>query len=90
MGAWVSMLGNMQTPELRLFLRFVTGASICLSPKIIVTFNSAVLTDWNAAHICDFIIELPITYMNYDDFNNDFETILSSTEDEFCRRMDSM
>ena len=39
-GYLVSMLENMQTPELRLFLRFVTGASICLAQKITVTFHN--------------------------------------------------
>ena len=64
-GYLVSMLGNMQTPE----LRFVTCASVCLAQKIVVTFNNIDgLARRPIVHTCDFTIELPITYMNYDDF----------------------
>ena len=63
------MLGNMQTAELKLFLQFVTGSSVCIAPKITVTFNSVDgLARHPIAHTCDFTIELPITYVNYDDF----------------------
>ena len=33
-----TMIGNMQVGELSLFLRFVTGASICIVPEIRVEF----------------------------------------------------
>ncbi len=33
------MIGNMKVNELSLFLRFVTGASVCIVPTIKVEFN---------------------------------------------------
>ena len=35
-----TMIGNQQVRELILFLRFVTGASACIVPKIKVEFNA--------------------------------------------------
>ena len=37
---YLTMVGNMQVNELSLFLRFITGASVCIVPKIKVEFNT--------------------------------------------------
>ncbi len=40
------MIGNMKVNELSLFLRFVTGASVCIVPTIKVEFNGLIV-DWD-------------------------------------------
>ena len=86
-----TMIGNMQPSELRLFLRFVTGASVCISSKIRVTFNNLVgLGRRPIAHTCDSSLELSTSYANYEDFYSDFKVILSATKNEFSWRMDAI
>lgn len=86
-----TMLGNMPLEGLRLFLRFVTGASVCVAPKITVTFNNlSGLARRPIAHTCNYLLELPTSYVNYDDFATEFKAILSSTENEFVWRMDAV
>lgn len=86
-----TMIGNMQGQELRAFLRFVTGASVCIAPKIKIAFNNlSGLGRRPIAHTCDFLLELPLSYVNYEDFCSDFKAILLSTELEFAWRMDSV
>lgn len=90
-GYLTTMIGNMQPPELRLFLRFVTGASVCIAPKIEITFNNlSGLARRPIAHTCDFNLELPTAYINYEDFYGDFKVILTSTSEEFWWRMDAL
>ena len=36
-----SLIGNMGTNDLRIFLRFTTGSSVCIADKITVAFNSS-------------------------------------------------
>ena len=89
-GYLISMVGNMQIPELKLFLRFVTGCGVCIDSKIKVTFNSLNgLARRPIAHTCDFNLELPTTYINFDDFYGEFRCILNSTKEEFSWRIDS-
>ena len=90
-GYLVSMVGNIQLPELKLFLRFVTGCSVCIGSKIKVTFNSlSGLGRRPIAHTCDCTLELPTSYVNYDDFNAEFKCILSSTDEEFAWCIDAL
>ena len=85
------MIGNMHPQELWLFLRFVTGASVCIAPKIEVTFNNlSGLARRPIAHTCDFNLELPTAYVNYEDFYGEFKAILTSTSEEFSWRMDAL
>ena len=85
------MLGNMRSSELKLFLRFVTGSRVCITSKIVVTFNNMTgLGCRPIAHTCDATIELPISYANYDDFLSDFKAILNSTEEELSWEMDCL
>ncbi len=86
-----TMLGNMPVESLRLFLRFVTGASVLITSKITVTFNNlSGLGRRPIAHTCSYLLELPTSYANYDDFATEFKAILSSTENEFAWRMDAV
>ena len=86
-----TMVGNMQVNELSLFLRFITGASVCIVPKIKVEFNA--LSGFGRrpiAHTCDCVLELPITYLNYDDFYGEFKAIFDITKENFSWRMDAV
>ena len=83
-GYLMTMIGNMQPLELRLFLRFIAGASVCIAPKIEIMFNSlSGLARRPIAHTCDFNLELSTAYTNYDDFYGDLKSILTSTGEEF-------
>ena len=74
-----TMIGNMQQNELRLFLRFVTGASVCIVPKISIEFNGLTgLGRRPIAHTCDALLELPVAYINYEDFYGDFKSIFET------------
>ena len=69
-------IGNLNTDELRLFMRFITGSSVCLGKEILVTFNSmSGLGRHPLAHACSCTIELPTTYATYPEFVHDFECI---------------
>ena len=86
-----TMIGNMNVSELSLFLRFVTGASVCVVPQIHVEFNA--LTGFGRrpiAHTCDSILELPTSYTNYEDFHGEFKAILQTTAENFSWRMDAL
>ena len=84
------MVGNMQVHELSIFLRFVTGSSVCTVPTISVEFNALCgLGRRPIAHTCNALLELPISYTNYDDFHTEFKNILDVTRDTFCWRMDA-
>ena len=86
-----TMIGNMKVNELRLFMRFVTGTSVCVTPTITITFNNlSGLARRPIAHTCDFSLELPIAYTNYDDFYSDFRGILAETDDKFTWCIDAM
>ena len=79
-GYLVCMIGNMNVNEGRNFLRFVTGSSVCSSMGITITFNSlSGLGRRPIAHTCDCVLELPSTYMNYDDFYNE-QYLIKSTK----------
>ena len=75
-----------------MFLRFVTGSSVCsvcLASNIKITFNSLVgLARRPIAHTCGSMLELPSTYSMYLDFVMEFQAILS--DEEFIWRMDSI
>lgn len=85
-----TMIGNMHTNELRSFLRFVTGSTVCSASEILVTFNSlAGLARRPLAHTCDSTLEISSTYMNYDEFHTEFKSIFEKVNEEFTFRMDA-
>ncbi len=86
-----TMIGNMLPEELRLFMRFVTGSCVCVTKEIKVTFNSlSGLARRPIVHTCGCTLELPTSYSNYDDFYNEFRSILSQTNNDFSWRMDAL
>ena len=58
--------GTMNPDELRNFLRFTTGASICISAKIDVMFNHLTgIARCPIAHTCHSAIEVSVDYGTY-------------------------
>ena len=86
-----TMIGNMQPEELRLLMRYITGSCVCTVSNIGITFNSlAGLSRRPIAHTCSCTLEIPTTYVNYDDFCKEFYSILTKTDEEFSWRMDAL
>ncbi len=86
-----TMIGNLGVRELILFLRFVTGASACIVPKIKVEFNAlSGLGRRPMAHTCSSTLELPTAYKNYEDFYDDFKAIFDVTKETYSWRMDAL
>ena len=80
-------VGSMSTDELRQFLRFVTGSSVCLSCQIEVTFNNLEgIARRPIAHTCQPSLELSLSYMTFPEFTSEFHAILS---DQYAWIMDS-
>lgn len=42
------------------------------------------------AHTCDSVLELPVSYINYEDFVTEFMLILNSANESFAWRMDAI
>ena len=42
------------------------------------------------AHTCDCTLELPTSYINFEDFQDEFASILSKINDEYSWRMDAI
>lgn len=89
-GYLTSMVGNMGVDDLRNFLRFCTGSSVCVIKSISIEFNSSSgFARRPFAHTCGSILELPVSYMNYHDFSAEWSSILSDTGSNWKWRMDS-
>ena len=85
------MVGNMNSRELRLLMRFITGSCVCSTSCIEISFNSlSGLARRPIAHTCSCMLEVPTTYINYDDFTKDFQAIINETDENFAWRMDSL
>ena len=85
------LIGNMNVEELQAFMRFVTGASVCLSKSIEITFNTLDgLARRPISHCCDCILELPVAYSTYPEFANEFHSILANIHDQYNWLMDSI
>jgi len=90
-GYLCTMIGNLGTDQLHLLMRFISGSCVCTTDKIIVEFNGlSGLARCPIAHTCDYVIELPTSYINYDDFYTEFSCILKQTHDDFSWQMDAL
>lgn len=70
-------IGSMDGDELRRFLRFVTGSTICMSKKITITFNNNTgIARRPIAHTCDPSLELSSSYDTYLEFVHEIHTYL--------------
>ena len=73
------MIGNMQSNEIRNFVRFCTGSSVMSEESITVCFNSTSgLARRPCSNTCGCVLMLSICYENYDDFVNDWLPILTT------------
>ncbi len=74
-------IGDMKAEEIRRFLRFVTGSSVCTSRAISLSFNALSGFDRRPiGHICSSLLELPSTYSTYEEFATEFRSILYGEE----------
>ena len=74
-------VGSMNHDNIRRFLRFTTGSSVCLTSKINVTFNTlSGFARRPISHTCDNSLELSSTYLTYPIFVDEFEAVLSQPE----------
>lgn len=90
-GYLVLMIGNMNTDDLRSLLRFTTGSSVCTTKYIFINFNGLTgLARRPIAHTCSSTLEIPTSYVNFEDFLGDFQSIISKTNREFSFRMDAI
>ena len=72
-------IGNMGADELRTFLRFTTGSSVCSALKIDVHFNMlSGASRRPIAHTCIPSLELPTTYTTYTEFVCEFRNCLAN------------
>ena len=86
-----TMIGNMSNNEVRTLLRFITGSSVCSAKRIEVTYNTlSGFARRPIAHTCDCTLQLPSTYINYDDFFNEFRIIIDKVNEEYSFRMDAL
>lgn len=59
--------------------------------KITIHFNHlSGLGHRPIAHTCDYTLELPVSYANFDDFQCDFDAILHATKEEFTWAIDAI
>lgn len=85
------MVENMQPRELAYFMRYVTGSSVCHMQSIQIEFNAVTgLARVPIAHTCNCSLELSTSYLNYDDFVQDFRAIFAETNKEFTWTMDAV
>ena len=79
------MVGDMKTKDLSSFVWFVTGSSVCLGKKIMVSFSSLTgLGRRPVAHTCDCLLEIPCSYISYMEFTAEFKAILCNPEHAWC------
>lgn len=88
-GYLITMIGNMGVNDVRNFLRFTTGSSVCVAKSITVCFNAiSGLGRRPFANTCTYNLQLPVSYLNYHDFFSEWSAILSDTDNEWKWCMD--
>ncbi len=74
-------IAHMKQEEVIRFLRFTTGSSVMISEKLVITFNSlSGFTRRPIAHTCGCTLELSSSYTTYNEFETEFNAILSNDE----------
>ncbi len=68
----------MTQTQVKSFLRFVTGSSVCSVQALEIQFNTlSGLARGPIAHTCSNILELSSTYMSFHDFEQESRLMLS-------------
>ena len=71
-------IGNMTRDQVKMFLRFVTGSSVCSTKEIEVQFNTlSGIARRPITHTCSNILELSTTYLCYSEFAKEFRLVMS-------------
>ena len=84
-------VGSMNQDELRAFVRFVTGASVCMTQSIKVTFNGLDgLARRPIGHSCSSTLELSTTYATFPELVSEFRSVISHTHDNYNWIMDAL
>ncbi len=74
-------VGNMTNDELRSFLRFVTGGSVCPATSMKISFNcSKGIVRRPIGHTCGCQLELSVDYKTYLDFVSEFQSCLMTSD----------
>ena len=77
-------IGNMKPDELRAFLRFTTGSSVCSGRKINVQWNTVSGVGRRpVSHTCSYQLDLSETYRTSLEFITEFQTILAADENSW-------
>ena len=77
-GYLLQYIGSMKSDELALFLRFVTGSSVCSAQRITIIFNSlSGLARRPISHTCSNTLELSTTYCTFPEFAAELQAILT-------------
>ena len=86
---WVNMgVSGLGIDDLRTFLRFTTGSSVCSSMQISIEFNTlSGMSRRPIARTCTPSLVLPTAYSTYEEFVNEFRSYLSN---EYTWIMDSI
>lgn len=88
-GYLTTMIGNLNISDVRNFLRFATGSSVCIAKKIKICFNdSAGFGRHPFASTCSNVLKLPVSYLNYQDFYSEWSAIFSDTDAQWKWCMD--
>lgn len=86
-----NMIDNMGASDVRNFLRFTTGSSVCVAKNILVSFNTTSGFGRRPfATTCSNRLSLPLSYVNYHDFFSDWCAILRDTTNEWMWCMDDI
>lgn len=74
-------IGNMSNDELRSFLRYVTGGSVCPANPLKVSFNALTgIARRPIGHTCGAQLEISVDYTTYVEFVMEFRAFLHSSE----------
>lgn len=79
----------MREDELRSFLRFVTGSSVCSAKSITIIFNNLQgLARRPIGHTSSNTLELPSSYLSHLEFITEFQAVLA--DEEYSWKMDAI
>ena len=72
-------IASLSAKDLRAFLRFCTGSTVCTKNKLSIAFNSLEGASRRPiAHTCEPSLELSSNYSTYPEFVTEFKAFLSN------------
>lgn len=74
-------IASLSQEDIRLFLRFCTGSTVCTGSDLQVSFNALEgLSRRPIAHTCEPSLELPVTYTTFPEFVTEFKAYLANEQ----------